>query len=130
MKLQSCLSEHVCDVCCMRRIELNVPKMLNSTLYNNIHFDYVAMLLGPLTDWSVVFPTDMRDVDPFQLAATSHRGTGKTQRGRGRTRKDGRGNIKKSTSHDNQPADSAIGSKDTSLFLFRALGKILYCKSK
>ncbi|KAK2189324.1 hypothetical protein NP493_109g05003 [Ridgeia piscesae] len=70
----------------------------------------------------------MRDVDPFQLAATSHRGTGKTQRGRGRTRKDGRGNIKKSTSHDIQPADSAIGSKDTSLFLFRALGKILYCK--
>ena len=27
-------------------------------------------------------------------------------------------------------SSSAIGGKDTSLFLFRVLGKILYCKSK
>ena len=74
-------------------------------------------------------PAERQDVNPFQQAAVSQRGTGKTQRGR--TKKDGSTNIKKSSANHIQPTENtAIGSKDTSLFLFRALGKILYCKSK
>ena len=34
------------------------------------------------------------------------------------------------SSSDPDSTLAAIGGRDTSLFLFRALGKILYCKSK
>lgn len=36
----------------------------------------------------------------------------------------------KDESQDEHETMAAIGGKDTSIFLFRALGKILYCKSK
>ncbi|KAG7481278.1 hypothetical protein MATL_G00064980 [Megalops atlanticus] len=39
-----------------------------------------------------------------------------------------RGKGKSSKGPDKQDSDQAIGGKDASLFLFRALGKILYCK--
>ena len=40
--------------------------------------------------------------------------------------------LKSSESQTGSPENelAAIGGRDTSLFLFRALGKILYCKSK
>lgn len=36
----------------------------------------------------------------------------------------------KTSPDEREEALAAIGGRDTSLFLFRALGKILYCKSK
>lgn len=38
--------------------------------------------------------------------------------------------LKKSGSFQKDEELMSIGGRDTSLFLFRALGKILYCKSK
>lgn len=37
---------------------------------------------------------------------------------------------KKSTVTESTSSSSSIGGKDTSLFLFRVLGKVLYCKRK
>lgn len=45
-------------------------------------------------------------------------------------KKGGIGRLSDKASLDNSENDlAAIGGRDTSIFLFRALGKILYCKS-
>ena len=43
--------------------------------------------------------------------------------------KSGKRSSKKSTNSEST-TPSTIGGKDTSLFLFRVLGKVLYCKSE
>ena len=55
----------------------------------------------------------------------------KSSKGKGRRQpvgKSGRQTKEKKVTKDSSLA--AIGGRDTSMFLFRALGKILYCKSK
>jgi len=77
------------------------------------------------TDFSHLSP-DTSDLD---LAATSSQG--KTKLTKAMSRRGGTSKaLKKSKSFQKNEELLSIGGRDTSLFLFRALGKILYCKRK
>ena len=79
-------------------------------------------LLNPIA----VFSLDTRDLDRALAANPLKSSKGKSRRQT--SEKSG-----KQTKEKRDPKDSAlaaIGGRDTSMFLFRALGKILYCKRK
>jgi cell cycle checkpoint protein len=71
-----------------------------------------------------MFLTDTHDL----LPATSKGRQSKKQTSKGAQKSSRKAGDKSSVDPDCSLA--AIGGRDTSLFLFRALGKILYCKSE
>ena len=75
--------------------------------------------------------TDTRDLDTLldsRATGTTGRKSSKKKGGNVGVQKGNKG--KKGAKGKGTDALAAIGGRDNSLFLFRALGKILYCKRK
>ncbi|KAG7163439.1 Cell cycle checkpoint protein RAD17-like [Homarus americanus] len=72
-----------------------------------------------------------KDINQLEGLFTGTSGKGRTLT---RTKSQTKSHLKKNSSTKTQESDldgfAAVGGKDASLFLFRALGKVLYCKRK